>query len=301
MSKKRAKRTYKDTVFRMVFKRKQQLLELYNGINGTNYDNPEDLQVTTLDEAVYLSMKNDVSCCIDMNLQLYEQQSTINPNMPLRCLQYLSILYEIAMCNVNKNTSRVIKIPVPKFYVFYNGERPQPEYKVMRLSDNYEHEAEEYDLELKVRQFNINPGFNEELKKKCPTLMQYMQFVTKVRTYQKEIGLQDAVELAVDECIEEGILKEFLQRSKAMMVRMSFLEFDEEQYRKALKEEAHEDGYLVGLEEGREVGREEGREEGREKTLRIVVRKMADKGYSISEIADMIEETEANVQKIIDE
>ena len=88
-----ANRNYKDRLFRFVFKNKKDLLDLYNAINGTNYDDPEELEVNTLENVLYLSMKNDLSFLIDAELNLYEHQSTYNPNMPMRGLLYFAGVY----------------------------------------------------------------------------------------------------------------------------------------------------------------------------------------------------------------
>ncbi len=87
-------RNYRDTIFRMLFREKTELLSLFNAVHGTKYENPEELEITTLENAVYMSMKNDISCVLDMQLVLYEHQSTVNPNMPLRDLFYVSKLLE---------------------------------------------------------------------------------------------------------------------------------------------------------------------------------------------------------------
>ena len=112
---------YKDTLFRMLFKEKQKLLELYNAINNTEYKDPNELEVVTLENAVYMSIKNDVSCLLDMRIQLYEQQSTVNPNMPLRDLMYVCDQYGKYIIVKDIYTRRLIKLPTPKFVVFYNG------------------------------------------------------------------------------------------------------------------------------------------------------------------------------------
>ena len=118
---------YKDTLFRMLFKEKLKLLELYNAINDTDYQNPEELEVVTLENAVYMSIKNDVSCLLDMRIQLYEQQSTVNPNMPLRDLMYVCDQYEKLIIRKDIYSRRLIKLPTPKFVVFYNRTEKQPE------------------------------------------------------------------------------------------------------------------------------------------------------------------------------
>ena len=129
-------RNYRDTLFRMLYRNKVRLLSLFNAVNGTHYDNPDDLTITTLEGVLYLGMKNDVSCIIDMMMQLYEHQSTVNPNMPLRNLFYVSDLLQkyIYEEGLDIYSRKQIKIPTPKFVVFYNGDEEQPERKEILLS-----------------------------------------------------------------------------------------------------------------------------------------------------------------------
>ncbi len=234
-------RNYKDTVFRMIFKEKEQLLEVYNAINGTDYTNVDELEVTTIENAVYMSMKNDVSCMLDMRLQIYEQQSTVNPNMPLRDLIYVAVQYEKLLIHKDLYSKKKIALPTPKFFVFYNGTDKQPERKELRLSDLFYTKEEVLSLELIVTQLNINQGYNKDLMKRCPTLWQYMIYVNRVREYSKDFPLEQAVELAIDECIKENVLKEFLLKNKAGVIQMSIFEYDEELHRKTLYEEGREE------------------------------------------------------------
>ena len=246
----RPRRDYRDTIFRMIFSDKRELLALYNAVNGTDYDNPDDLEITTLENAIYMTVKNDISCVIDMRLNLYEHQSTVNPNMPLRDLDYVSKSYERFRDGRDIYSTRLIKLPNPRFIVFYNGEAEQPARKEMRLSDAYIHKEDDPSLELVVTQININPGYNDELLEKCPTLKAYMQYVDRVRTYQKDMPLEEAVRRAVDECIREGILAEFLRKNRAEVISMSIYEYDEELHERTLMEIGREEGLAIGHEEG---------------------------------------------------
>ena len=241
---------YKDTVFRMIFKDPGELLSLYNAVNDTHYNNPEELEVTTLENAIYMNMKNDISCVLDMRMNLYEHQSTINPNIPLRDLFYTARLYENRIIKRDIYSSKRILLPAPKFIIFYNGVEKQPERRIMKLSDSYERKGE-VNLELTVVQLNINAGYNEELKRACPILYQYMQYVEKVRAYKETMPIEKAVKKSVDECIAEGILKDFLIKHKAEAVQMSIFEYDEELHERTLWEE----GYEEGLEQGMEYGK----------------------------------------------
>ncbi|MBQ8923190.1 MAG: hypothetical protein IJ053_00205, partial [Lachnospiraceae bacterium] len=211
--------------------------------NDTHYDNEDDLDITTLKNAIYMSMKNDVSCLIDMQLQLYEQQSTINPNMPLRDLMYITRQLEKLIVKDDLYSKKLVKIPTPKFIVFYNGTETQPEQKTLLLSEAFENVKDEINLELKVLQLNINKGYNEPIKTKCPELFQYMEYVDTVRRFHKAYPLEEAVRLAVDYCINHDILREFLLANKAEVTSMSIFEYDEELHKKTLLKEGYEEGY----------------------------------------------------------
>ena len=247
---------YKDTLFRMLFKEKKELLSLFNAVTGSDYDNPDNLQITTLENAVYVSMKNDVSCIIDLQLHLYEHQSTVNPNMPLRCFLYVAIVYDKLLKNENIFSKTRILLPTPTFIVFYNGADNQPERRVMKLSDSFAVDTGETNLELMVVQLNINPGYNEQLKRDCPTLMEYMLYVDRVRTYRKEMPLDEAVDRAIRECIKEGILADFLRENMMEARRMSVLfentlfGYNDEKYMRMLAEEEREEERAEGRAEG---------------------------------------------------
>lgn len=233
---------YKDTLFRMLFHDKESLLGLYNAVNGTDHENAGDLEIATLENAVYMTMKNDVSFVFDFSLNLYEHQSTVNPNMPLRDLFYVSDMLQGIVRDRDLYGRTLVKIPAPRFVVFYNGTAEQPEQKELRLSEAFLQETGRPELELSVTVLNINPGKNEELLEGCPLLKEYMQYVEKVRGHLAEHGLEEAVNLAVDECISEGILAEFLFRNKAEAIAVSIYEYDEEKHLKNLYEEGKAEG-----------------------------------------------------------
>lgn len=117
------KRCFKSQLFAMIYEDKRELLELYNGISGKHYQDPELLEINTLKNAIYMSMQNDVSFLIDSQLSLYEHQSTYNPNLPLRYLFYISDLYSGMTKDENLYGTKRIHLPSPQFFVFYNGEK----------------------------------------------------------------------------------------------------------------------------------------------------------------------------------
>ncbi len=249
-----AKRSYKDSLFRMVFRTPENLLQLYNAVNGTNYRDTEDLRIVTLENAIYMNMKNDLAFIIGCRMSLYEHQASVNPNMPLRSLFYVAKEYQCMVNSQSLYSSRLVKLPTPCFVVFYNGVAAQPERMEMRLSDAFMTPAEEPALELKVVQMNIGAGHNRELKEKCPLLAQYSQYVERVQRYADSMPLENAVERAVDECIREGILEDLLRRNKTEAIAVSIFEYDEEKelalFRAAERENGRDEGRQEGLQEG---------------------------------------------------
>ena len=179
-------REYKSDVFSMLMEDKANALQLYNAMNGSDYSDPEQVEIQTLDKGVSLSVRNDAAFILDANLSVYEHQSSVCPNMPVRSLIYFTNILERLLKNRNIYGRSKISIPVPKFAVFYNGKEVQPEQKVMKLSDAFEHEVEDPELELTCRIYNINQGKNKELLDKCPVLREYMTFVDYVREYHEK-------------------------------------------------------------------------------------------------------------------
>lgn len=243
----RANRKYKDTVFRMLFSDKENLLSLYNAINRSVYENPEDLEIVTLENAIYMGMKNDLAFIIDTNLFLYEHQSTYNPNMPLRDLLYISAEYQKIVDHKSLYSSVLQKIPAPYFIVFYNGTEKEEDRWENSLSEAYENLTGEPKLELKVITLNINEGYNKELMEQCQILREYAQYVGKVRKYRKVMELDATVEHAVDECIREEILKDFLQKNRVEVLKVSIFEYDQEEEEKKLRKAEFEAGYDTGV------------------------------------------------------
>ena len=239
---------YKSRIFEMIFHEKKELLALYNAINGTDYKDPELLKTNTLKNAVYMSMHNDVSFIIGWELSLYEHQSTFSPNLPLRFLFYVTdVLSEITK-DANLYGEKMVQIPAPRFIIFYNGIKKRPEREVLKLSDMFEMPTDDPQLELKALLLNINEGFNEDLKKACKTLGDYTEYTGRVRKYAKEMSIEDAVELAITECIAERILAEFLSRNRAEAKKVSIYEYDEEKHMRMEREASFE----AGLQEGKD-------------------------------------------------
>ena len=260
-----ANRNYKDTVFRMLFSDRKNLLSLYNAVNQSNYKNPEDLEIVTLENAIYMGIKNDLAFIMDTNLYLYEHQSTYNPNMPLRDLFYICSEYQKLVDKKSLFSSTLQKIPAPNFIEFYNGSTVISDCTELRLSSAFECLTGEPKLELIVTVLNVNEGHNADLMQHCSMLKEYAQYVARVRHYASDMPLNQAVKRAVDECIREGILAEFLARYRNEVISMSIFEYDKELEEKKLRKAEYEAGFSEGEKYGHETGFSEGEKYGIER------------------------------------
>ena len=224
-------REYKDRVFRFLFgnpENREWTLALYNAINGSNYDNPDDIQFNTIEDAVYLGMKNDASFIIVNSLSLWEHQSSYNPNVPMRFFIYAAKLYEkyIATSDYNPYSSKLQKVPCPKCICFYNGTEGLPEKKLLRLSKAFDCEA---DIEVKVTMLNINYGKNRQLMEACKPLYEYAWLVDAIRRHQdKEKNLEAAIDAALTEMPEDFLIRSFLLSNKAEVKGMFLTEYNQE-------------------------------------------------------------------------
>ena len=264
-----ANRKYKDTVFRMLFSDRRNLLSLYNAVNGSAYEDEAALEIVTLENAIYMGMKNDLAFIVDTGLFLYEHQSTYTPNMPLRDLFYISAEYQKFVNHRSLYSSVIQKIPAPNFIVFYNGTEKKEDSWINYLSEAYQNLSGEPNLEQKVLTLNINEGHNGELMEQCQILREYAQYVAKVREYARETELDVAVEQAVNDCIQNNILTEFLRKNKSEVIAMSIFEYDKEEEEKKLRK--------AEFEAGREAGKKE------------IIQYMYSTGkYTLDEIAEIL-------------
>ena len=248
-------RKYKDRLFRFVFRDKKDLLELYNAINGTDYHDAEELEVNTLEDVLYLGMKNDMSFLLDTSMSLYEHQSTWNENMPLRGLLYFAELYQRYLEENGyrlTGTGRRLPLPFPRYVVFYNGTKEEPDQTQLLLSDSFKGvEGEVPSLECRAVVLNINYGHNQAIMERCRRLKDYSEFIEEIRrNLRAGMVLEDAVEQGINACMERGILSDILSKSKMEVRKMLLTEYDERAEREYLRKEAIE----IGLEEGLEQG-----------------------------------------------
>ena len=216
-------REYKSDVFSMLMENKRYALEVYNALNHSDYRNPEEVEIIRLERGISLSIRNDASFLIDMNMSFYEHQSTYNPNMPLRSMIYYVNALEdwLKRKNLDLFGRKRIQIPTPHFVVFYNGMEKRPEYEEMRLSEAFCHKTDEPGIEVRCRVYNINPDNNRSLKERSAVLEGYSYFVEKVRIYRKrEMELGEAVDRAIEDCIENHVLEDFFRDRKDEVKRL---------------------------------------------------------------------------------
>ena len=259
----RPKRQTKDIVFRLVFGNdRQALLQLYNVLHGTAYTDPHELQIVTLDNAIYISRKNDLAFLLAGSINMYEHQSTLNPNMPVRFLIYLAQEYQLLVESTDKSLygSEMIPLPTPQCVVFYNGTADTPDEYELRLSSAFSNQDVEPAVEVVVKVININYGHNEYLMQGCGMLSQYAQFVAATREYaNKYDNREEAMNAAIEYCIEHGILEDILRKHRSQVLGSLLEEFDEKKYARTLREEGYEAGRTDGFTEGEQYGLEQGK------------------------------------------
>ena len=285
-----ANKEYKSDVFSMLLQDKKRAMEIYNAINGTDYDDPELVEMTTLDDKSFsLTVRNDASFILDANLSLYEHQSTYCPNMPLRDLLYFASIIQKQIKAQKRDIygGRILKIPVPHFVVFYNGKEDAPDQYDLRLSDAFEKETEDPEIELVCHVYNINSGKNTPLLSKCQTLREYMYVVDMVRKNNEISGnLEDAIEKAINQCMEENVLRDFLAQHREEVMHVMTLDYTFERRLEMQRAEAIEDGERIG----KEIGKEE--------KLSEQIRKKIQKGKPLDQIADELEEVPETIRPL---
>lgn len=270
----KGQRNVKDRLFRFLFEEdREALLQLYNALNGTSYEDASELEIVTIESAVYVVMKNDLAFVFAGTLNMYEHQSTYSPNLPVRFLIYLAQEYQTIIERARESLygAKMIALPAPKCVVFYNGQRGVPERQILRLSDAFMDKRQESDVELTVHMYDINYGHNQELLEKCRKLGEYSAFVNVLREFTVgRANKKEAFSEAVDYCIENGILEDVLRRKRSQVLGSILEEFDVEKYERTL--------------------RWEGREEGREEGIRCTVEALQETGQAKAFVIDKLAE-----------
>ena len=291
----KVKRNHKDTLFRMIFSTRENLLSLYNAVNHSHYTDASELEIVTLKNAVYMNMKNDQAFLLDMQLNLYDHQSTWNPNMPLRFLMYVAKEYQMLVRNQTLYASALVKVPTPHFVVFYNGETEQEAETILRLSHSFQQKTDKPELELMVRVLNINLDKKQEVLEACQLLKEYMLLVNKIRRYTDEYkDINQAVEQAVTECIEENILADFLRKNRAEAIEMCIFEYDDKREKELIRKAE----YAEGMKEGERIGREAGKKEEAERIFNIY--QLFRANYTENQIKEKLGMNVEEVRKILE-
>ena len=271
---------YKDRLFSFIFgrpERKEWTLSLYNAVNGSSHTDPEEIEIVTMEDILYMGMKNDMSFLITDTANMYEQQSTYNPNMPVRKLMYAARLYDryIHVNRLNIYSTKQIRLPVPKLVTFYNG-MEEREDDILELKDAFLTEdgkpAEtESDIQVRVRMININYGKNKELMGACRPLSEYAWFIAEIRRNNQGMDIETAVDSALEAMPEEFGLKKFLVANKAEVKQMCITEYNEAETMEQFREEGREEGEILRM-------------------IKMVYKKML-KGRTNEEIAEEVEES----------
>ncbi|MDD2978644.1 MAG: hypothetical protein PHN80_01595 [Hespellia sp.] len=271
----RVNHKHKDQLFIKLFSDKKALLELYNAVNHSSYTNPDELMITTLEDAVYMGMKNDCSFLIGNYLNLYEHQSTFNPNMPLRGLIYFASVLQgfLAVSQADLYGKKLIKIPTPKYIVFYNGGDDIKDSVELKLSDAFENP--DGCMEFTAVMLNINLGHNKRLMNQCKLLEEYATFIEQIRIFQRKgYALEEAIDAASAYCIDHNVLKEFLLKNRNEVRQLILTEYDKKKHMDIVAKNAREEGLEEGLEKGAELER-----------IEIALR-LHEKGMAVSDIAE---------------
>lgn len=280
-------REYRSDVFSMLMEEKEYALQVYNALNNTHYMDASVIEMKRLDKGISLSMRNDCAFFLDTDFNLYEHQSTHNPNMPLRFLIYYAYSMQDYIKDYDLYGRRLIRIPAPHFVVFYNGAELRPEYEVMELSSAFMNNNNK-GLELKVDVMNINCNNNAKFLEQCDILREYMYLVNLVNAnMRRETSLGEAISKAIDDCIENHILEEFLRKRRGEVEKSMVLDYTWERREELIRRDEYAEG------------RAEGRAEGAvNKTIELINKKL-NRGKNILQIAEELETDEAEIRDLI--
>lgn len=290
-------REYKDSAFKFIFgreDRKDITLSLFNAVSKTHYTDSSELEITTSSNTLFISMKNDVAfVCFD-TLNVYEQQSTWNPNMTIRCIAYFVQQLEkyITKENLNVYSRKLIHFPRPSLVCFYNGKEERPETEILKLSSSYEGKG---DVEATVTVYNINK--NQEILRECKPLFEYSYFIKKVNEYKEKYGnLEIAINKALDEVPKDFIIYDILLEERNEIMSILKTEYNEDEF----AEVTYKDGLEDGIKQGKAEGKAEGIEEGTMKEKIDTVQRLYEMNLSLEQIAQGSKLSINKVKEILD-
>ncbi len=301
-------RKYKDSLFRLLFSEKEGALELYNALNGSTYENPDMLEITTIDDVIYMGIKNDLSFLVEGKMHLLEEQSSWSENMPLRGLFYFSNLYQsyVEKNQLNIYSSKRLPLPQPIYIVFYIGTDRMPEQLSMRLSDSFEKTDthSEPAVEVVARILNVNYGKNRELLDRCRRLHGYSYLIQQVRYYTDQgLVLEAAMDRAIEDCIQQNILKEFLLKHRGEVCDVILTKYDASFHIQCEKEESYAEGeqagYHRGIEIGIQTGIQTGIQQGRDQTRREMISSLIANGVNHEIICQSASITETELHSLL--
>jgi len=271
---------HKNSVFSALFSNPDVLRELYSAIEGVDIPPDTVININTLTDVLFMKQINDISFTIDDRIVvLIEHQSTINNNVPVRLLMYIARVYEKIIDREKLYQKKLQKIPTPEFIVLYNGKEPYPEHIELRLSDAFKN-IKGFTLELVVKVYNINHGYNQHILEKSKTLDNYTIFMEKIRE-NMHLSLEESVKIAIKYCVKHNILKQFLKEHGSEVMNM-------------LTDE-------ISIEEIIAVRREEALEEGREESTRIIAQNLLAKGSTPEFVQDITGLDLETIQKLIND
>ena len=304
-------RNHKDSLFIDLFCKdklvgKKNFISLYNALHNTNLDlEHTKLEEVNIENVLYMALSNDIAMLVDNRLVvLVEHQSTINENMPLRLLEYISRIYEQLVPSEDRYEKKMIKIPYPEFFVFYNGTEDYPVETELRLSDafifpdeKYNIKNKDFSLEIKVRIVNINSDKNSPILKQCKKLEEYSLLIDYIRESKKE-NPKAPLEQAINKALQNGVLSEYLKRKSTEIKNMLIAEYSYETDIKVQRREAYREGLAEGIEQGIEKGIEQGIEQGAAKTKIETAKKFIHKNIPLETIAECTELPLEKVQEL---
>ena len=286
-------RNHKDSTFCLLFSEPQRAIELYNAVTGENLPPDTELTYTTLKNAIYIDRNNDLSFVVnDRYLVMSECQSTINRNIPMRCLGYVNRTLENLAGREVLYGRNLVKFPAPEFYLFYVGKEPWDR-KTLRLSESFLVEPKENSLELVVNLINLSYTETSEILQRSPSLLGYSKLLYHI---QEELGanggdLKQAIDTAVKACMDEGLIADFLHKHSKEVTGMLFEEITVEEFAEIRAREAYADGEKAGYDKGEKAGRAEGEKSGLARGVaqekREIAKTMKAKGLEIAMIAEL--------------
>lgn len=243
------KRKYKDSLFRHIFNDKKRLASLYLALSGEAI-RPRDIRINTLRGVFFNDVKNDISFRVgDKTVVLIEQQSSWNPNMPLRMLWYIARIYRNIVDRDMAYRSALVALPEPEFYVLYNGTQEQPPYQKQNLADAFG--GKKLKLDLEVDCYNINLAKGRQILEKCEELRAYSVFVAKVRelTAAGET-LTTAIRAAIRYCEDNDCLASYFKENESEVYDMVSFKWDDKRAQEIAQEEGEARGEARGIDLG---------------------------------------------------